>query len=96
MASMMALPHQGHLQIFFYMFAFVKLKHNGSMVVDPTEPDIDASQFVREDQSANIYGDEKEDLHTSVPEPRRVAFTVRGFIDSDHDGDMTTRRSRTG
>jgi len=35
------------------MFAYLKLKHNSSMVFDPTtEPDIDESQFTREDWSA--------------------------------------------
>ena len=63
------------------MFVFLKIKHNGSIVFDLTEPDIDMSQFVREDWSASAYGEEKEDLPFNMPEPRGVAFTIRAFVD---------------
>ena len=96
LASMMALPRRGHLDQVFHMFAFLKAKHNGCMVFDPTDPDIDASQFVREDWSAAAYGECREEVPTNMPEPRGVAFTIRAFVDSDHAGDVTTRRSRTG
>ena len=96
MASMMALPREGHLDQLFHMFAFLKTNHNGVMVFDPTEPDIDSSCFVREDWSAAAYGECEEELPPNMPEPRGVQMTMRAFVDSDHAGDTTTRRSRTG
>ena len=39
LASMMALPREGHLDAVVHMFAFLKRKHNGVIVFDPTEPD---------------------------------------------------------
>jgi len=96
MASMMAMPRQGHLEQLYHMFAYLKLKHNSSMVFDPTEPDIDESQFTREDWSATVYGECSEELPSNMPEPRGIGFTMRAFVDSDHAGEITTRRSRTG
>lgn len=96
MASMMAMPREGHLEQLFHMFAYLKLKHNSSMVFDPTEPDIDESQFPCEDWSSTVYGECKEELPGNMPEPRGIGFTMRAFVDSDHAGEVTTRRSRTG
>ena len=96
MASMMACPRRGHLQQLLHMFAFLKNKHNASMVFDPSEPDIDLQQFVKEDWSAAAYGECKEEVPGNMPQPRGKAFTIRAFVDSDHAGDITTRRSRTG
>ena len=96
MASMMALPREGHLRVLFHMFAFLKTKHNGVMVFDPTEPDIDEDQFRLEDWSATSYGECKEDIPPNAPKPRGKGFTMRAFVDSDHAGDSVTRRSRTG
>jgi hypothetical protein len=96
MASMMAMPRQGHLEQLFHMFAYLKLKHNSSMVFDPTEPDIDESQFPRENWSSSVYGEVQEEIPGNAPEPRGIGFTMRAFVDSDHAGDVSTRRSRTG
>ena len=96
LASMMAMPREGHLEQLFHMFAFLKMQHNGVMVFDPTEPDIDESCFVREDWSAAAYGECKEELPPNMTEARGVGMTMRAFVDSDHAGDITTRRSRTG
>ena len=96
MASMMALPRQGHLNQLYHMFAFLKIKHNGVLVLDPTVPDINESAFPKEDWSAAAYGECKEEIPSNAPEPRGIGMTMRSFVDSDHAGDITTRRSRTG
>ena len=57
MISMMALPCKDHIKVLFQIFAFLKNKHNSGMVFDPTEPDIDESQFNNEDWSATDYGE---------------------------------------
>ena len=96
LASMMALPRRGHLEAVFHMFAFLKNKHNDVMVFDPSKPDLDESQFPREDWSATPYGECNEDIPGNAPPPRGIGFTMRAFVDSDHAGDLVTRRSRTG
>ena len=95
MASMMALTREGYLDALFKMFSFLKSKHNGVTVFDPTELEIDQTQFPTEDWSATPYGLCKEDVPLNAP-PRGIGFTMRAFVDSDHAGDSITRRSRTG
>ena len=49
MASMMALPREGHLDQLYHLFAYLSSKHNAEMVFDPTVPDFDKSCFKLED-----------------------------------------------
>ena len=93
LASMMALPCEGHLDAVFHMFAFLKRKHNVVIVFDPTEPETDTNKFPCEDWSVTPNGECKEEIPSNAPEPRGIAFTMRAFVDSDHAGDMITRRS---
>jgi hypothetical protein len=95
MASMMALPRQGHLNTLFQMFSFLKGNHNGVMVFDPTYPAIDDSQFIDEDWSATPYGGSVEDFPPNMCEARGAGMIMRAFVDSDHASDTTNRRSRT-
>ena len=57
MESMMAMPRKGHIEQLFKNFTYLRIKHNCSMVFDPTDPDIDDSQFVCEDWLASTYGE---------------------------------------
>ena len=47
MSSHLALPREGHLEAVFHMFEYLKKNHNSEMVFDPSEPDIDMSDFPR-------------------------------------------------
>ena len=66
------------------MFAWLKSNHNGVMVFDPTEPDLDLSAFPKDDWSAMVYGTCEEALPPNMPEPRGASLTMRVFVDSDH------------
>ena len=57
MVSMIAMPWEGHLEQKFHIFVYLIIKHNSSMVFDPTEPDIDNFHFVCEDLSGSAYGE---------------------------------------
>ena len=96
MASMMALPREGHLDQLFHIFGYLKNKHNAELVLDPTVPDIDEQLFPKEDWSHTAFGHVKEELPPNAPKPRGIGFTLRAYVDSDHAGDFITRRSRTG
>ena len=95
MASMMALPREGHLKELFHAFAFLKGKYNGVMVFDPTKPDLEMTKFKIEDWLATACGECKEELPPKLPTPRGHAFTMQDFVNSDHAGDSVTRRCRT-
>ena len=55
LSYMMALSREGHLKKVFQMCDFLKGKHNSLMVLGPTNPDIDLSEFLRKDWMATIY-----------------------------------------
>ena len=96
MASMMALPREGHLKELVCMISFLKARHNAVLVLDPSEPDIDQSQFTDEDLLASAYGKCKEEISGNTLEPRGLGFTIRAFIDADFAGDSVIVSSRTG
>ena len=47
--SRLALPHEGHLEKIFHIFAYIKWKHRARMVFDPTYPSIYNDDFPRND-----------------------------------------------
>ena len=96
MASMMAMPREGHLEQLFNMFGFLKSKHNAEMVFDPTVPDIDKSQFPRQEWGHTPYSGMREQLPPKMKKPLGFGFIITAYVDSDHAGDSVTRRSRTG
>jgi len=56
LASMMALPREGHLKALFYMFAFLKRRHNGIMVFDHSESLINETEFKKEEECTRTVG----------------------------------------
>jgi hypothetical protein len=68
------------------------------MVFNPTPVQFDRSLFERQDWSFSQYGCEEmvEELPDGMPVPLGQSMTMRVYVDSDHAGDMLTRRSRTG
>ena len=98
MSSHLALPRVGHLKEVFHMFAYLKAHSNTELVFDPTPVDFDRNLFERQDWSYSPYGYEglTEILPEGMPTPHGPSMTIRVYVDSDHAGDLITRRSRTG
>ena len=96
LASMMAMPREGHLDQIYHIFAYLKIKHNAELVFDPTEPNISPDDFPVEDWAHTVYTDAAEDIAPDHPQPRGIGFTIHAFVDADHAGNLVTRRSRTG
>ena len=95
LASQLALTLEGHLELVFLIFGYLKIHHNAWMVFDPTYPIPDMSMFQELDW-CDFYGDVKEEIPTNAAEPRGKQVYLRIFFDSDHAGDKLTRQSRTG
>ena len=98
MASHLALPREGHLRELYHIFSYLKAHSNAEMVFDPTPISPDLTLFERADWSYSPYDGEmlKEELPADMPKPLGPSMTMRVFVDSDHAGDLLTRRSRTG
>ena len=95
LASHLALPRRGHLEAVYHIYAYLALKHNTRLVMDPTYPIIDMATF-KECDWREFYGDVHEPIPPNAPPPRGKEVDLRLFVDSDHAGDRMTRRSRSG
>ena len=96
LASHLALPRRGHLEAVFRIFAYLSNRHNARMIFDPTYPEIDMRTFKHQCEWETFYGDVKEAVPPNAPTPRGREVDIRLYVDSDHAGDLLTRRSRTG
>ena len=62
MSSHLALPREGHLEQVLHIFGYLKKYHNGTLVYDPSEPEIDENKFLEQDWTSSEFGDDvKED-----------------------------------
>ena len=96
MSSHLALPRRGHLKELFHLFGYLKKHHNAEMPFDPTPPNIDMQKFQPQDWSKSIYGELEEELPPNMPKPLGMEMVMTIYVDSDHAGEVLTRRSRTG
>ena len=94
LALKMAMPGEGHMDVVFHVFAYLKSRHNLRMVFDPTYLSINKTNF-QEHEWKQLYGDVKEAIPINCPKPLGREVDLRMFVDSDHATDETTRRSRT-
>ena len=95
MSSHNAYPREGHFETVLHMMGYLKKKHNSRLAMDPNYPGIDEESFRPRDWSQQ-YGDIKEAIPINAPAPRGKEVVLRMMVDSDHAGDTTDRRSRTG
>ena len=96
LSSYLAMPRRGHLHAAVHVMAYLKVKHNSRLVLDPSYPDIDMSEFKENQEWKDFYGDVKEAIPYNAPKPRGKGVDLRMFVDSDHAGNKSHRRSRTG
>jgi hypothetical protein len=96
LSSHLALPREGHLMEVWHIYSFLKTRHNGCLIFDPTYPKIDKNEFNYGEEWKDYYGDVKEIHPPNAPKPRGREAVLRVFVDSDHAGESLTRRSRTG
>jgi hypothetical protein len=86
-------------QIFRCYATYLKIRHNGCLVFDPTYPDewfLSKSEFCDGQVWSKRYGKVKEPKPKNAPKPRGNEVVLRLFVDSDHAGEELTRHSRTG
>ena len=91
----MAMPREGHLIAAYHVFSYIKRHHNSRLVFDPSYPEIDMSVFTSHDWK-EFYGDVQEAIPPNAPQPLGKDIDLRMYVDSDHAGDKSNRRSRTG
>jgi hypothetical protein len=96
MSQYQANPRRGHLEALYHIFGHLKKRQKQKIVFDPTRVEVDETCFrVRADWS-EFYGDVAEELPATMPEPRGNPVNITCFVDSNHAGNVITRRSHTG
>ena len=70
LSSHVALPRDGHLEIFFHLYAYLKQKQNSQLALDPTYPQVDMRSCQKADWT-DLYGNVSEAIPNNAPEPRR-------------------------
>ena len=95
-------PRIGHLHQAFHIFKYLDIHSESFISFDPTklsfiEP-LDTTQSNRHKASEMkvLYPDAKEYLPSNAPAPRGKPVQINLFVDSDHAGNVVTRRSHTG
>ena len=96
LSSFLAMPRNGLLVNALHIIPYLKIKHNSRLVLDPSYPGIDMSEFKSNDIWAPFYGDVQEAKPLNAPNPLGKDITLHMFVDSDPAGDKSDRRSRTG
>jgi hypothetical protein len=96
LAAHMAMPRIGHLYAVFRVFAYLKAKHNARLIFDPTYPSINHHKFKENLDWTPFYGNVREAIPPNAPKPQGKPVVLRCFVDSDHAGNLVTRRLRTG
>jgi hypothetical protein len=89
------MPRQGHLEAVYHIFAYLKKHENSTLVFDDAIPFIDERRF-KDVSWKDFYGDVMEALPPNMPQPRGNKMNMTTFVDSDHAGNLATRRSQTG
>ena len=93
LSSYCASPRQGHLDAVCHIYAYLNTHQRSKIVFDPS--------YVKHIPQAkpdwtDFYKDIKEQMPHDMPEALGKEVEITCFVDSDHAGDIVTRRSRTG
>ena len=96
LSSHNALPREGHFECLLHLMAYLRDHHNSRMAFDPSYPEINTKAFNADANWTSFYGDVEEAIPANAPPPRGKSVDLRLLVDSDHAGDKSNRRSRTG
>jgi hypothetical protein len=91
----LALPRKGHLDQVYHILAYLKYSGKRRIYLDPSYPKISESRFEKYDWT-DFYKYAEEPVPPNMPAPRGRYMSTHCFVDSDHAGDKTSRRSQTG
>jgi hypothetical protein len=96
LSQFQAMPREGHLEAAYHMFGYLKGKQKVSMVFDWRFPDVDESVFQSGFDWEQFYGKLEEEIPSGMPTPHGYPVGIFCFVDSNHAGNVVTRRSHTG
>ena len=93
-SSYSAMPRQGYLEAVLHVMGYLKLRHNSRLTFDCSYPDVDHSNFW-DCHWTDFDEGAVEAIPPNAPLLRGNEVDLCMFIDSNHDGNKRTRKSRT-
>ena len=96
LSSHNALPCEGHFECLLHVMAYLRDHHNSRMAFDPSYPEIKESTFTKKADQSEFYHGANEAIPANAPPARGKPVDLHLLTDSDHAGDKSTHRSRTG
>ena len=95
MSTHLALPREGHLEQVLHIFCYLKSHKKLRILFDSGIPKVNANWFKDYDWF-DFYRDAKEAIPPNMPEARGRGVTITCFVDANHAGNQSDRRSQTG
>lgn len=95
LSAHLALPRIGHLEQAIHIFGYLKENPKRQLMMDSDHPHIDERRFQKFDWF-DFYRDAKESLPGDMPEPLGNMVSTHCFVDANHAGNTSNRRSQTG
>lgn len=99
----LASPRYGHLAQALHICSYIKSNDGFDLCFDPTKINIIETNTLphetAEKKAMNLrelYPDSIESIPSNMPQPLGNSVQLNAFVDADHAGELTTRRSQTG
>ena len=103
MSRYLAQPRLGHLQQVLHIFSFLQSNNCPELIYDPTKLNILEPTILPQERAASrakvmrtMYPDAVDFIPPNMPRPLGKSVQINAFVDADHAGELTTRRSQTG
>ena len=93
--TFLAAPRIDHLEQAVHIFGYLKMHPKRKLAMDPGHPQVDEQRFQKFDWY-DFYRNAEEAIPSNMPEPLGNYASTHCFVDANHAGDSTTRRSQTG
>ena len=91
----LALPREGHLEQALHIVGYIKSHKKLRLMFDPAYPKVKEKWFQTYDWH-DFYRDAEENIPPNMPEARGLDVTITAFVDANHTGDKSDRKSQTG
>ena len=101
MSRYLAQPRIGHLQQVLHIFAFLNSNEFPEICFDPTKLNITEPTILPQERAEakvmrSMYPGAIDFLPPDMPQALGKGVQINVFVDADHTGGLTTRRSQTG
>ena len=84
LSSFLAMPSQGQRVTALHIMFYLKIRHNSRLMLDPSYPGIDMSEFKFNENWALFYGDVQKKKILNSTKPLGKEVTLHMFVESDH------------